>query len=153
MLFASFPQTVSVTDLRVCIDCHNYYFGELRPNPAPTDDAHRPWNTLEFGYDVRTAGEHGEACDTDMGRCDCNHDGFSWSSCDGCNSPLGGDRYRYELLAATDEIAREHHRALIMWARIDNTIGDRVWQIDEAGMWRRFLASRMYARPLAASTS
>lgn len=41
-------------------------------------------------------GEHSEYCtEDDRGAgCDCDQLGFSWSSCEGCGSPLGGDRYK-----------------------------------------------------------
>jgi hypothetical protein len=36
--------------------------------------------------------EHADECDGE-GACDCERKDFSWSSCDGCGSILGGERH------------------------------------------------------------
>ena len=42
--------------------------------------------------------EHNEGCPRDRDiDCDCEQITFSWSSCDGCGSPLGGDRHAMTL--------------------------------------------------------
>jgi hypothetical protein len=78
-------------DIMVCTDCyfaHHYgahehegqwFAGE---SDSPCDD--EPLSELD-GYELadNTDSETGEGIDT-----------FSWSSCDGCGSTLGGSRYR-----------------------------------------------------------
>lgn len=47
-----------------------------------------------------SADEHSEHCtpeDRESGACDCEVLGFSWQSCEGCGSPLGGDRFALTL--------------------------------------------------------
>ncbi len=50
------------------------------------------------GYEVMvgaTRDRHEDGCD--LQGCQCEDLGFSWRACDGCGSPLGGDRYAATL--------------------------------------------------------
>lgn len=60
------------------------------------DDAHdtEPWAQLPEGWHPAMGVEdHNDGCDRD--NCECGDLGFSWQSCDGCGSALGGDRYAF----------------------------------------------------------
>lgn len=64
-------------------------------------DDREPLNKIEPPFTVTLgmlASEHHEQCPrSDSRDCDCERLGFSWSSCDGCGSPLGGDRHAMTL--------------------------------------------------------
>jgi hypothetical protein len=93
--------------LWVCVDCHQAAHGideHERGEPYPTDP--RPW-ALWLDRDDMTylevapgmlAEEHAEDCDTRKGtasddyECECEHATFSPNPCDGCGSPLAGER-------------------------------------------------------------
>lgn len=82
----------------VCVDCmFTHANGECGPDPD-----REPLNLIREGQSI-TMGvlpeEHNESCteaDREEG-CDCDHIRFSWSSCEGCGSTLGGDRYNMTL--------------------------------------------------------
>ena len=78
----------------VCEDCyfaHHYgrheYEGKWYAGESDTPSDREPLNKLEE-YDIadNTDSETGEGIET-----------FSWRSCDGCGSNLGGSRYRLAL--------------------------------------------------------
>jgi hypothetical protein len=93
--------------LWVCVDCYQAAHGideHERGEPYPTDP--RPW-ALWLDRDDMTylevapgilAEEHAEHCDTRKGtasddyECECEHATFSPNPCDGCGSPLAGER-------------------------------------------------------------
>lgn len=55
-----------------------------------------------------SADEHNENCtpkDREVEACECDQLGFSWSSCEGCGSSLGGDRYALTLWNESDSDA------------------------------------------------
>ncbi len=63
-----------------------------------------PWKSIADGHSV-TFGMFSEehACGREDGatveECDCERRTFSWSSCEGCGSGLGGSRHAYTLWA------------------------------------------------------
>jgi hypothetical protein len=88
----------------VCQDCMLHHAnGEC--GDCHTDEGHdrEPW-ALESNRSKATMGmfkEHHE-CDTRWSDwrergCDCETRNFSWSSCDGCGSTLGGERHAFTL--------------------------------------------------------
>lgn len=88
-------------ELSVCIDCALLVAnGETDPNLTEEETA-----DFLVRFEDANAG-----CQVTLGSIECEHCGraareedpdgtetcepwFSWSSCDGCNSPLGGDRH------------------------------------------------------------
>lgn len=67
------------------------------------DHDREPLSKIEPPYTVTLgmiAEEHGEHCHRE--ECECEQLGFSWSSCDGCGSPLGGDRHAMTLWGPAD---------------------------------------------------
>lgn len=66
------------------------------------DHDREPLSLIADGQSVTmglSADEHSEHCrpiDRENG-CDCEQLGFSWQSCEGCGSPLGGDRHALTL--------------------------------------------------------
>ena len=86
--------------LWVCVDCIVLHCtGDLPADPAPGAPA--PLSAIGAGYDI-TAGmlreHHAPDCAPDDD-CDCETDAFSWQSCDGCGSPLAGERHALTLWA------------------------------------------------------
>lgn len=82
------PITISL-----CIDCYMLIGAGTPDNPDPTWDP-----TALDDRDIELGTIH-DCPDPDT--CECDAEGyFSWSPCDGCHSPLGGDRY-----AATEWVA------------------------------------------------
>jgi hypothetical protein len=87
---------VTTVQLWVCSDCiillANGETADPVPDPAPL--------SLLTGEDVVPGGEHDDDCPNHAGSptrgeqdCDCETQSFSWSTCDGCGSVLGGDRH------------------------------------------------------------
>jgi hypothetical protein len=78
--------------LWVCTDCLFAREGE-----APESPDREPWGLLE-GTEV-TSGmtweEHADDCPRERGECECEVRDFDWRACDGCGSPLGGERHAY----------------------------------------------------------
>lgn len=87
----------------VCIDCMLMHAnGETSESPD-----REPWSAV--GDDVETtmgllSEEHNEECDVRKTgswpanyECDCERREFSWSSCDGCGSSLGGERHAFTI--------------------------------------------------------
>lgn len=77
----------------VCTDCyfahHGYDSHELGYEPCC-----EVWSLWEAPIEITAGG----ACEcggvTDEGYdCECDHDSFSWRSCDGCGCTLGGVRH------------------------------------------------------------
>lgn len=60
-------------------------------------DGHEPLSLLDATFDgLALGGTHPEECASlpNAVDCECDRLSFSWSSCGGCGSPLGGDRYK-----------------------------------------------------------
>lgn len=86
--------------LWVCVDCY-----VLHVNGEVSDDVSDPDSLLSKIGDMEvTAGilaeEHADDCAMrnypdvpDNHECDCETRTFSWSACEGCGSPLGGERH------------------------------------------------------------
>ena len=90
------------SEISVCLTCMiSHANGEdIREEGDGQPDPFSQW-VAEFGngYTIAMGGEHYDNC-TDEDRaegCDCEELGFSWSSCQGCDSGLGGDRYRFTV--------------------------------------------------------
>jgi hypothetical protein len=92
--------------IHVCVDCHTVYH-HAEDNPDRPADLPETWSDVPADrFDV-TDGILREAhhatcsnrCPHTAGvvECDCAHDGFSSSSCDGCGSWLAGERFAYTL--------------------------------------------------------
>ncbi|OPZ65192.1 MAG: hypothetical protein BWY85_00730 [Firmicutes bacterium ADurb.Bin506] len=93
----------------VCSDCMFHEAnGECSSCPGQMFDGHdrEPWNLLDRepeGSHVTlgmTLDEHDHDCAVHAeGECDkdCEQKEFSWSSCDGCGSTLGGSRHAATL--------------------------------------------------------
>lgn len=70
-------------DLKICVDCLQMIANGEGPE----------------GHEAAMTAHLGEGADVTLGCLDpeCDDDGteggFSWSSCDGCGSTLGGDRF------------------------------------------------------------
>jgi len=82
--------------IRVCYDCtiEYHYPGENMLGP----DAH-PWSLWDDEYEI-TPGMPYERHGCENPReteCDCDHDEFSWSTCQGCGSTLGGAREAFTV--------------------------------------------------------
>lgn len=82
----------------VCVDCYETHHGVREDWREPPD--REPLNLIPEDAEV-TAGllweEHDEDCPNRKARewveeCECEHVTFSWSSCEGCGSTLGGAR-------------------------------------------------------------
>lgn len=84
--------------LWVCLSCMlEREHAEPQP-PCGCDSTHAPWVKLAptdvaLGLDWA---EHAqpEKCES-LCECDCERRDFSWSSCDACGCPLGGERFAY----------------------------------------------------------
>lgn len=88
-----------IGELSVCIDCLLLHAnGEIAPDRPDTEPM--PLCKIEPGQSVTLGAiEHTDGC-TDADReegCDCDQHGFRWSSCQGCGSTLGGDRFAMVL--------------------------------------------------------
>lgn len=93
----------------VCQDCMLHHAnGEC--GSCYTDEAHgrEPMGLVDqpmSGYDMVAMGMldefHTEGC-MELFGCDCETMTFSWSSCDGCGSTLGGERHAMTLWFETD---------------------------------------------------
>lgn len=95
----------------VCTDCIMHHVnGEC--GSCHTDEGHdcEPLNLVDkpmSGYDMVTTGmlwdQHDTSCHNYPDgtaqniECDCEIMTFSWSSCDGCGSTLGGERHAMTL--------------------------------------------------------
>lgn len=76
-------------------------------------DGIEPWSDVDFTeYDVAmglTSDEHSEGCEVRLTgewpnnfECDCEHDDFSTSQCEGCGSSLHGERWAFTLFTRAD---------------------------------------------------
>lgn len=90
-----------VCTIWVCVDCMLVHAnGECGEEPDC-----EPWNRLENGFTVTmglSAEEHADTCEVKLTgehdhECDCETRNFSWSSCEGCGSSLGGERHAFAL--------------------------------------------------------
>lgn len=93
----------------VCACCMlSHANGECCDSDDHGGDGREPWSQLDAGDEVTMGmlySEHGEWCDfrkegyfvPDGYECDCETREFSWSSCSGCGSTLGGARYAFTL--------------------------------------------------------
>jgi hypothetical protein len=80
--------TIAPTHIEVCVDCLHYLAGN---------------GVYDDNGDTRTAA-HGDAIEALWGDAygiviGNDFHGFSWASCDGCGSRLGGDRFAAVALA------------------------------------------------------
>ena len=93
----------------VCVDCHlTHHMGE----DHVVENGCEPWSLIESGQSF-TPGllqeDHGcgweDMEDHEEPPCDaeCETDSFSWTDCDGCGSPLGGQRFAYTVWTPEDE--------------------------------------------------
>lgn len=90
--------TDEIVEIEICVDClFAWANGDL---PEDTDDAERvsKQEGISEGWIVAPGHLHTlELCGPDVmdGGADCPYDegSFSWSSCQACHSPLGGDRF------------------------------------------------------------
>jgi hypothetical protein len=82
--------------------------GECCPDDKHGGDGIAPWSNVDLSRFSVTMGlfpgEHAEDCEVrKLGErpadyeCDCEHDTFSSSRCEGCGSWLGGDRWAFGL--------------------------------------------------------
>jgi hypothetical protein len=80
----------------VCVDCMFIHEnGETSGEPD-----REPWCVLEPNEHVcmgMARDEHAECDEHD--ECECETQEFSWQSCDGCGSRLGGSRHAFTLYA------------------------------------------------------
>jgi hypothetical protein len=113
-------------EIEVCQDCLILHAnGETSPDfPA---DSPQPLSAIPFGYDVTMGGDE---------------TGFSWQSCEGCGSNLGGDRFEMTLWRLTTDEARERFNLMISLARRNTANRDRVRNLAVAGQFRAYLAAR-----------
>lgn len=92
------------SEIQVCVDCLLLLAnGECDPDRQEETSANLAANWADFSLVV--GGSHNERCEAEWaaaghqpweGRdhdCDCEELGFCQTSCDGCGSPLHGDRY------------------------------------------------------------
>jgi hypothetical protein len=80
-----------------CGNCHEGWLYE-------DGDAHHrePWALYPDQRHVTmgtTQEQHscGREDDSYFGECDCETDSFTWSSCEGCGSTLGGERHAFTV--------------------------------------------------------
>lgn len=81
----------------VCVCCMLVH---ANGHKCATDCGDDPWSlwadnslyTLTMGLFRE---DHEEGCDPDDAECECDRQTFSWSSCDGCGSNLGGERHAF----------------------------------------------------------
>jgi len=86
----------NTTKIGICTDCLMMLANGEGPT-EPTD--HEPL-ALVAGDEITLgilAEEHNEGCVRSYDQCECENLGFSMESCEGCGSPLGGDRYAATL--------------------------------------------------------
>src|SRR5687767_13932969 len=82
----------------------------IHANGECGEDCHdrKPWGIIDFKkYEVTMgllAEEHNDSCPVKITgdwqaveECDCGHRTFDTSSCEGCGTPLHGDRYAFTL--------------------------------------------------------
>lgn len=86
-------ETQFPVSLSICVDCLFFL-----ANGVENDETERAAKRITRKWSATniTLGKLHDECehpDTDEDRTDCESLGFSWYSCDGCGSGLGGDRY------------------------------------------------------------
>ena len=93
---------VDTIALSVCADCLMF----IANGDLPTDDDPERDAEIIAGVEREQAsGSHLCAGGIDDDPDAPDEGGFSWSSCDCCNSSLGGDRFKATLLVPTQERA------------------------------------------------
>lgn len=127
-----------VGEIKVCTDCMIEHANGEAPFDRPADEP-APWSAIPFGYNVTMGGEHADGCDRD-GECECENLGFSWLSCDGCGSGLGGDRFLFTLWRLSADEARERFAGSLAIARdVTRTRTDRFNALVRAGEIRQYI--------------
>lgn len=94
-------KTVPVGTLWVCTCCLFAREGDGDGCDGNGGCEGNPWAELADTDEVTlglTFEEH--SCEPGAEECDCERKEFSWSSCDGCGSSLGGHRQAYTLWQA-----------------------------------------------------
>lgn len=90
--------------IEACEDC--YMAGHGLPVPPGSEPTPEPLNLISDGERVGPGCTECDPCGHDdchprTVTCQCPHGdpghGFSWSPCQGCGSPLGGNRYPLEV--------------------------------------------------------
>lgn len=94
-----------VCTLWVCQCCMlSHANGECCPDDTHGGDGVPPWAKLEPGEHVTMGialSGHSEHCTaSEDGECDCEHDTYSTSQCQGCGSWLHGERHAFTLWRA-----------------------------------------------------
>lgn len=135
-----------LSEISVCIDCmfvhaNGEYPGDPADRPA---DAPEAWALWGFGYHVTMGGTHTENCDAQEDNdveCDCENLGFSWQSCEGCGSNLGGDRYRFTTWRIRPAYAHLAAREALTRARTAREARIRRWALADVAEWRAYLSA------------
>lgn len=83
----------------VCQDCMFMHANGEEPLDRPATEPEL-WNRFPLAAEISMGlGREEHDCDYatggEYGECDCEHQSFSWQSCDGCGSTLGGDRHAF----------------------------------------------------------
>jgi hypothetical protein len=106
MMIISREERYEWYELSVCIDCICLIAnGECDPDEM--DRVSTALAQRHAGWQLCAGGEHQEQCSnrdkvSGMDECDCEDLGFSWRSCDGCGSSLGGDRHQATAMREKD---------------------------------------------------
>lgn len=137
-------------EISVCSDCMlEHANGEISPDRDASQP--EPWALLTLGFNVAMGGEHNDDCPNQpewIGEeCRCGDLEFSWASCEGCGSNLGGDRYRFTMYRLSLGEARQLFRETLGLARdVNRPIGERIGFIEYAGEFRAYMRDRFAER-------
>lgn len=96
----------------VCLSCMLEREHAEPQAPCGCNPAHTPWIRSDLGPTDVARGlswaEHADPAECEQLRSeggDCESDYFSWSSCDACGCPLGGERFAYTDLTTPEQPA------------------------------------------------